>query len=80
MWVLDYLRLKYTVVLPQDIVAAQMQQLTLSDLPESMPVAETQPPPKVAKEVHQPKGGQEVGHLLVTGILQMQDFRFQVPH
>ena len=33
MWVLDYLRLKYTVILPQDIVAAQMQQLTLSDLP-----------------------------------------------
>ena len=41
-----------------------MQQLTLTDLPPRISVAELQPLPEINEEIHQPEGFQEVGHLL----------------
>ena len=34
----------------------------------------------MAKEFHQHKGGQEIDHLLIPGVLQPTDARVQVPH
>ena len=43
-------------------------------------MAEPQPLPEIAKDFHQPKGGQEFGHLFIPGILKPTDVRIQVPH
>ena len=36
--------------------------------------------PETTMEVHQTKGGQEVGHLLITEILHLPNVCIQVPH
>ena len=35
---------------------------------------------EMSKEVHQPKEGQEVLHLLIPGILKTTDDRVEAPH
>ena len=72
--------LEDVAVCPQYLVAARMQQFTLSDLPQCMPAVETQPLLKVAKEVHRPDGGQEVVHLLVPEISHPADICVHAPH
>ena len=39
-----------------------------------------QPLIEMYKEVHQTKGGQEIRHLLITGVFQPTGARVQVPH
>ena len=79
MWVLDSHVLEEAAVFPKDLVTDQMQQFTLTNLPTCLSVAEPHMLPEMVKEVHQPKGGQEVGHLFITGILNPTDVRVKVP-
>ena len=73
MWVMDSHGLKEAAVFPKDLVTDQMQQFTLTNLPTCLSVAESHMLPEMVEEVHQPKGGQEFGYLLITGVLQPSD-------
>ena len=63
----------------QDEVTALMQPFTLSKMPSHLTAAETLSLSKLVREVHQHEGGQEVGPLLVPGIMYLANTRVQVP-
>ena len=55
-------------------------KFTLANLPPRLFVLEPHPLPEISEEVHQNKQRQEVGHLLITGVLHPAYVRVQVPH
>ena len=56
-------------VSPNDIFTARTQKCTLPNLPPCLSMEEPQTLTEMSEEVHQPKGGQKVGHMLVPGVL-----------
>ena len=56
------------------------QQFTLSDLPPRLLVEKPQLLPGMARNIHLPEVGQEVGHVFIFGILKPTDVRVQAPH
>ena len=78
--VLDSQCLEEAKVRTKDIIAAQMKQFILLDLPPRLSVVEPQPLHKMSEESHQLKGVQKVFHLFIPGILNPVDTRIQVSH
>ena len=53
---------------PQDVITLRTQDSTLVDLPQRLGVTITEALTKMAQEVYQPEGRQEVSDLLIKGV------------